>query len=84
MSGLILTRSPGHLASVLSQRFAYKVLDLAQYQLSLRQGCVGGAACEPGRSGSVSHVFRKHGVHIVADAVAEVVADDAYFTQPAD
>jgi hypothetical protein len=31
-----------------------------------------------GESGSRSHVFHKHGVHIVADAVTEVVADDAY------
>jgi hypothetical protein len=32
-----------------------------RYSVSFRQGCVGGG------SASVSHVFRKHGVHIVAD-----------------
>ena len=37
-----------------------------------------------GKIGSLSHVLRQQGVHIVADAVAEVVADRAYLIKPGD
>jgi hypothetical protein len=49
---------------------------------SLRNGAVRFA--NGSGSGSVSHVFREQGIHIVADTVAEVVADDAYSIQPGD
>ncbi len=50
--------------------------------VSLRNGAVRFA--NRSESGSVSHVFREQGIHIVADTVAEVVADDAYSIQPCD
>ena len=55
---------------------------LGEVSASLRNGAVRFA--NRSGSGSVSHVFREQGIHIVADTVAEVVADDAYSIQPGD
>ena len=54
----------------------------SEVSASLRNGAVRFA--NRSGSGSVSHVFREQGIHIVADTVAEVVADDAYSIQPGD
>ena len=40
--------------------------------------------CELRRMGSLSHIFRKQGIHIIADPVTEVVADAAYFIESDD
>jgi hypothetical protein len=55
---------------------------LREVSASLRNGAIRFA--NRSGSGSVSHVFREQGVHIVADTVAEVVADDADSIQPGD
>jgi len=65
------------LAVVFAQAQKYRELPV-----SLRNGAVRFA--NRSESGSVSHVFREEGIHIVADTVAEVVADDAYSIQPGD
>ena len=38
----------------------------------------------PRRIGVAPSVFREQGIHIVADTIAEVVADDAYSIEPCD
>ena len=54
--------------------------------VSFRQGCE--ACCAGGESGpdggSGPYVFRKQGVHVVAYAIPEIVADGAYAIQPGD
>ena len=57
----------------------------SQLVVSFRYACVARQfGCELRRIGSLSHVFREQGIHIIADAVAEVVADGAYLIEPAD
>ena len=63
-------------------RVERKVPGQGEVSASLRNGAVRFA--NRSGSGSVSHVFREQGIHIVADTVAEVVADDAYSIQPGD
>ena len=56
-----------------------------QKVVSFRYACVGWRlGCELRRMGSLSHIFRKQGIHIIADPVTEVVADAAYFIEPDD
>ena len=55
---------------------------LGEVSASLRNGAVRFA--NRSESESVSHVFREQGIHIVADTVAEVMADHAYSIQPGD
>ena len=62
--------------------YSYIVVFFGEVSASLRNGAVRFA--NRSGSGSVSHVFREQGIHIVADTVAEVVADDAYSIQPGD
>ena len=57
-------------------------LNLGEVSASLRNRAV--RFTNRSGSGSVSHVFREQGIHIVADTVAEVVADDAYSIHPGD
>ena len=53
--------------------------------VSFRYACVEQRfGCERQRSGSLSHVFREQGIHIIADPVTEVVADGAYFVESGD
>ena len=54
---------------------------LRELPVSLRSGAV---RCELPRIGSRSCVFRKQGIHIVANPVTEVVADSADFIEPGD
>ena len=54
---------------------------LRELPVSLRSGAV---RCELRRIGSRSCVFRKQGIHIVANPVTEVVADSADFIEPGD
>ena len=62
-----------------------KLLSRMKSFVSFRHACVRWRfGCELRRMGSLSHVFREQGIHIVADTVAEVVADDAYLIQPGD
>ncbi len=62
------------------ERVEDKELD-SELPVSLRSGAV---RCELPRIGSLSHVFRKQGIHIVANPVTEVVADSADFIEPGD
>ena len=58
---------------------------LMRCAVSFRCACVARQfGCELRRIGSLSHVFRKQGIHIIADPVTEVVADAAYFIEPGD
>ena len=53
--------------------------------VSFRYACVGWRlGCELRRMGSLSHIFRKQGIHIIADPVTEVMADGAYFIESGD
>jgi len=53
--------------------------------VSFRYACVARQlGCELRRIGSRSHVFRKQGIHIIADPVTEVVADLTYLIEPDD
>lgn len=53
--------------------------------VSFRYACVEQRiGCERQRSGSLSHVFREQGIHIIADPVTEIVADGAYFAESGD
>ena len=57
-----------------------------RFNVSFRQGCE--ACCAGGESGpdggSGPYIFRKQGVHVVAYAIPEIVADGAYAIQPGD
>ena len=52
--------------------------------MRFRQACVSEGRFIPGESGSRSPVFGKQGIHIIADTVAEVVADGTYLVEPGD
>ena len=53
--------------------------------VSFRYACVARRlGCELGQIGSLSHVFCKQGIHIIADPVTEVVADSADFIETGD
>ena len=57
----------------------------AKLSVSFLCACVGWRlGCELWRMGSLSHIFHKQGIHIIADPVTEVVADAAYFIEPDD
>jgi hypothetical protein len=57
----------------------------ARHSVSFRYACVGWRlGCELRRMGSLSHIFREQGIHLIADPVTEVVADAAYFIEPDD
>jgi hypothetical protein len=64
----------------LSTSFCQMFPEHREVSASLRDG----AFRFTNRSGSVSHVFREQGIHIVADTIAEVVADDAHSIQAGD
>jgi hypothetical protein len=73
----------------LNATFSKNVLQLGIYvniysevSASLRDGAV--RFTNRSGSGSVSHVFREQGIHIVADTIAEVVADDSHSIQAGD
>ena len=73
----------GNPADVLKQRAVelattIQMCDARELSARLRSGWQG----RDGRSGA--HVFRKQGVHIVTDAIAEIVADGARAVQPGD
>lgn len=83
----------GPLVSARGCRFTDVEIRVCQFQparpqipVRFRQACVTGpfGSGTGGGSGSVSHVFREQGVHLVADTVSEFVADDAYSIQSGD
>lgn len=82
-------RSDGGCSLVYQESVGAQLLNerhcLIEEIVRFRQGCVQrGSVQAPWGIGSPADGFRKQGIHIVADAIAETVADDTYFVEPDD